>query len=105
MLDTLMALGMPVKALLRQSMGFVAIRVRVKLYRMDWMKLPDYLYFPCTEKRKKPTAEMLEDIDVLLFDMQDVGARFYTYNSTMKYVIEASAEQGLRFGFWTALIH
>ena len=38
---------------------------------------------------------MLEEIDVLLFDMQDVGARFYTYNSTMKYVIEAAAEQGI----------
>jgi uncharacterized protein YbbC (DUF1343 family) len=38
---------------------------------------------------------MLKEIDVLLFDMQDVGARFYTYNSTMKYVIEAAAEQGI----------
>lgn len=43
---------------------------------------------------KKPTAEMLRDVDVLIFDIQDVGTRFYTYISTMHYVMEAAAEQG-----------
>lgn len=43
-------------------------------------------------KNKKPTAEQLTDIEVLVFDMQDVGARFYTYISTMHYVMEAAAE-------------
>lgn len=42
---------------------------------------------------KKPTPKMLEGIDVLVFDMQDVGARFYTYLSTLHYVMEAAAEQ------------
>ncbi|WP_417682041.1 exo-beta-N-acetylmuramidase NamZ domain-containing protein [Pseudidiomarina aquimaris] len=46
-------------------------------------------------KTKKPTAEMLADIDVIVFDIQDVGARFYTYISTMHYVMEAAAEQGI----------
>lgn len=41
---------------------------------------------------KKPAAAQLEDIDVVLFDIQDVGARFYTYISTMYYVMEACAE-------------
>ncbi|MBT8326989.1 MAG: DUF1343 domain-containing protein, partial [Bacteroidia bacterium] len=41
---------------------------------------------------KKPTAEMLKDIDVVLFDIQDVGVRFYTYISTMHYVMEACGE-------------
>lgn len=41
---------------------------------------------------KKPTAGQLKDIDVILFDIQDVGARFYTYISTMYYVMEACAE-------------
>lgn len=41
---------------------------------------------------KKPTAAQLKDIDVILFDIQDVGARFYTYISTMFYVMEACAE-------------
>lgn len=40
---------------------------------------------------KKPSAEMLEDIDLLLFDIQDVGARFYTYYITMSDAMEAAA--------------
>lgn len=43
---------------------------------------------------KKPTADMLKDIDVVVFDIQDVGVRFYTYISTMHYVMEACAELG-----------
>lgn len=46
---------------------------------------------------KKPTTEMLKDIDVLIFDIQDVGARFYTYISTMSYCMEACAEMGKKF--------
>ena len=45
-------------------------------------------------KTKKPTPEMLADVDVLVFDIQDVGARFYTFISTLHYVLEAAAEQG-----------
>jgi uncharacterized protein YbbC (DUF1343 family) len=43
-------------------------------------------------KNKKPSAEQLKDLDILLFDIQDVGTRFYTYISTMHYVMEAAAE-------------
>lgn len=45
-------------------------------------------------KNKKPTTAQLEDIDIVLFDIQDVGARFYTYISTMHYAMEACAENG-----------
>ena len=45
-------------------------------------------------KTKKPTPEMLADVDVLVFDIQDVGTRFYTFISTLHYVLEAAAEQG-----------
>lgn len=41
---------------------------------------------------KKPTTQDLQNVDVLVFDVQDVGARFYTYISTMHYVMEACAE-------------
>ncbi|HCQ15740.1 MAG TPA: DUF1343 domain-containing protein [Cryomorphaceae bacterium] len=44
---------------------------------------------------KKPTAADLQGIDVVIFDLQDVGARFYTYISTMTYVMEACAENGV----------
>lgn len=43
-------------------------------------------------KNKKPTALQLKDVDALIFDIQDVGARFYTYISTLYYVMEACAE-------------
>ena len=48
-------------------------------------------------KTKKPTKEMLEDVDVVVFDIQDVGVRFFTYISTMHYVMEACAEHGKQF--------
>jgi len=48
-------------------------------------------------KNKKPTAEMLKDVDVVIFDIQDVGARFYTYITTMHYVMDACAEFGKQF--------
>ncbi|MFA6059020.1 MAG: DUF1343 domain-containing protein [Taibaiella sp.] len=41
---------------------------------------------------KKPAADQLKDIDILVFDLQDVGARFYTYISTLQYAMEACAE-------------
>ena len=44
---------------------------------------------------KKPTANQLQGIDILLFDIQDVGARFYTYISTLHYVMEAAAENSI----------
>ncbi len=43
-------------------------------------------------KNKKPQAKYLIDVDKVIFDIQDVGARFYTYISTMHYVMEACAE-------------
>ncbi len=47
-------------------------------------------------KHKKPTPEMLAGLDIVVFDIQDVGARFYTYISTLHYVMEACAEQGIK---------
>ncbi|MFI8378834.1 exo-beta-N-acetylmuramidase NamZ domain-containing protein [Leeuwenhoekiella sp. NPDC079379] len=44
---------------------------------------------------KKPKPEQLEDIDILVFDIQDVGVRFYTYIATLHYVLEAAADAGI----------
>ncbi len=46
-------------------------------------------------KRKKPRPEDLAGIDIVLFDIQDVGVRFYTYLSTLTYVMEACADAGI----------
>lgn len=46
---------------------------------------------------RRPTAEMLEGIDVLLFDLQDVGARYYTYVYSMAYAMEEAGRHGIPF--------
>ena len=46
-------------------------------------------------KNKKPSNDDLEDVDIILFDIQDVGVRFYTYISTLHYVMEAAAENNI----------
>ena len=47
--------------------------------------------------RRRPTAEMIAGLDALVFDIQDVGARFYTYTTTMAYAMEEAAKAGLPF--------
>jgi len=46
-------------------------------------------------KNKKPTKEQLEGINLMIFDIQDVGIRFYTYISTLHYIMQACAEQNI----------
>ena len=56
--------------------------------------IPIYSLFGPT---KKPTPEMLHGIDVMLFDIQDIGCRFYTFIYTMSYVIQACGQSGIPF--------
>ena len=48
-------------------------------------------------KTRRPTEEMLKGIDVLVFDIQDAGVRFYTYETTMAYAMEEAAKRGIEF--------
>lgn len=48
-------------------------------------------------KQNKPTAEQLADIDALVFDIQDIGCRFYTYTATMGLCMEAAGELGKKY--------
>lgn len=61
----------------------------VDFYIDETTKLPVYSLYG---KTRKPTLEMLKDVDVLVFDIQDIGSRSYTYISTMGLVMEAAAE-------------
>lgn len=54
--------------------------------------LPVYSLYGQT---RKPTRDMLQNLDVMVFDLQDGGVRFYTYLSTLVYVLQAAAEAGL----------
>jgi uncharacterized protein YbbC (DUF1343 family) len=48
-------------------------------------------------ERRRPTADQLKDLDALVFDIQDVGCRFYTYTTTMALAMEAAAENGKKY--------
>lgn len=58
-----------------------------------YQKKKDLTIYSLYGKNKKPSAEMLADADVVVFDIQDVGCRFYTYLSTLFYLLEACGEQ------------
>jgi uncharacterized protein YbbC (DUF1343 family) len=60
----------------------------------EWDEALGIPVFSLYGKHKKPTKEMLDTVDTVLFDIQDVGVRFYTYLSTLVYVMEACAEHG-----------
>ena len=53
---------------------------------------------------KKPSAAQLKDVDLIVFDIQDVGARFYTYISTMYYVMELAQRTRKKWLYWIAPI-
>ena len=95
MLDTLMARGVNVQALYAPEHGFRGEAGAGEIIEdgVDQETgLPVYSLYGST---RKPTAEMLNQVDILLFDMQDVGARFYTYIATLGLVMEAASESNI----------
>ncbi len=71
-----------------------ARQTQVKKSITALIKKPVCRSFLFMETTKKPSAAQIADLDVVIFDLQDVGTRFFTYISTMHYVMEACAEQG-----------
>lgn len=101
--------GTPSRVILRRALGrqFTALYTpehgldgrevagrQVSSRRDPLTGLPAYSLYGDT---RKPTPEMLAGVDVLLFDLQDIGSRSYTYLSTMALAMEACAEQGKAF--------
>jgi len=74
--------------------GAMQDAISIPSVQYDQVKIPIYSLYG---KTNKPAPEMLEGIDVLLFDIQDVGVRFYTYISTMAMAMKACAENGVEF--------
>ncbi|MGK9487150.1 exo-beta-N-acetylmuramidase NamZ family protein [Bacillus pumilus] len=66
----------------------------VESYTDEKTGLPVYSLYG---KTRKPTLDMLKNVDILLFDIQDVGARYYTYIYTMAYALEAAKENNIPF--------
>ncbi|PHR49280.1 MAG: hypothetical protein COA32_02945 [Fluviicola sp.] len=92
LVDTLIALNVDVKAVFSPEHGFrgdadAGEKVNSKEDQKTGLPL-----FSLYGSNRKPTKNQLEGIDIVIFDVQDVGARFYTYISTLHYVMEACAE-------------
>ncbi|MGK0364853.1 MAG: hypothetical protein ACI85O_001913 [Saprospiraceae bacterium] len=95
LVDTLVQSGIKVSKIFAPEHGFRGTAdagERVKNGKDDKTGIPLISLYG---KHKKPFPEDLENIDMVVFDIQDVGARFYTYISTMSYVMEACAEQDI----------
>ena len=56
--------------------------------------VPVYSVYGDTDAKRRPTAEQLRGLDVIVIDLQDAGARFYTYETTLGYFLEAAAKAG-----------
>ena len=94
LVDTLISLGVDVQKIFAPEHGFRGTAdagEKVKNGKDVKTGLPIISLYG---KFRKPSKAMIADLDVLVFDIQDVGARFYTYISTMHYVMEAAAENG-----------
>jgi len=74
--------------------GDVSAGQQIKSSKDEQTGLP---VFSLYGSNKKPTPDMLKDIDILLFDIQDVGSRAYTYIYTMAYAMQAAAENDISF--------
>jgi len=92
MLDTLLASDVNVTALFAPEHGFRGDVGAGETIEDGIDQATGLPVFSLYGKTKKPTTEMLQKVDVLLFDMQDVGARFYTYNATLGNIIGAAAK-------------
>lgn len=92
MLDTLIASGVEISALFAPEHGFRGEAGAGEVIEDGVDQETGLPVFSLYGSTRKPTPGMLDNVDILLFDMQDVGARFYTYYTTMGLVLEAAAE-------------
>ncbi|AOW16755.1 hypothetical protein LPB03_04420 [Polaribacter vadi] len=89
--DSLISLGINVKKVFAPEHGFRGEADAAELVKDGKDTKTGLPIISLYGKNKKPTAAQLENIDVVIFDIQDVGVRFYTYISTLHYVLEACA--------------
>lgn len=92
LVDTLLSLGIQIQKVFAPEHGF---RGTADAGEKVWSHKDPVSGLPIVSlygSNKKPRADQLFDVDLVLFDIQDVGVRFYTYISTLHYVMEACAE-------------
>lgn len=90
LIDTLRTLGIRIVTIFTPEHGYKGTEDAGK--KIEDAQQADTPIISLYGNKKKPLPQDLKDIDILLFDIQDVGARFYTYISTLHYIMEAAAE-------------
>jgi uncharacterized protein YbbC (DUF1343 family) len=95
LVDSLLSLGINVKKVFAPEHGFRGKADAGEVVKDGFDTKTGLSIISLYGKNKKPSAKQLKDIDVVVFDIQDVGARFYTYISSLHYVMEACAEVGI----------
>lgn len=97
LVDLMAEAGVRLTAILAPEHGFrgaVEAGAKVKDSVVERTSVPVYSLYGAT---RKPTRHMLREVDVLVFDIQDIGVRFYTYISTMGLAMQAAAEARIPF--------
>lgn len=95
LIDTLLSEGIRIKKIFTPEHGFRGSAEEGAAIKNSVDEKTQLPIISLYGKNKKPNPEQLKDIDIILFDLQDVGVRFYTYISTMTYVMEAAAENNI----------
>lgn len=95
LVDSLLSAGMQLVKVFSPEHGFRGDQDAGKHINNEIDEITKLLLVSLYGKNKKPTPNDLKGIEVVLFDLQDVGLRFYTYISTLTYVMEACAEEGI----------
>jgi len=95
LIDSLLSLNINIKKAFAPEHGFRGTEDAGELVKDGKDTKTGLSIYSLHGKHKKPTKAQLSDIDVMVFDVQDVGVRFYTYISTLHYVMEACAEQNI----------
>lgn len=95
LVDTLLSLGIDIKTVFAPEHGFKGMAADGE--HVADQKMENFQMISLFGKKRKPTNEDLEGLDVVVFDIQDVGTRFFTYISTMHYMMEACARNAVDF--------
>ena len=95
LIDTLLALNIDIKKVFSPEHGFRGLADAGEKINNQIDSKTGLPIISLYGKNKKPTKKQLEGIEIIVFDIQDVGARFYTYISTLHYVMEACAENNI----------
>ena len=95
LVDTLISLKQSIKLVFSPEHGFRGIEDAGAHVNDEYDKKTGIPIISLYGENKKPSNSQLKNIDIIVFDIQDVGARFYTYISTLHYVMEAAGENNI----------